>query len=62
MLAPMAGFPAALRSRDGRRRLFALLAELDADGLIHREAFLTPARHPAERWRLTEAGQRLRTN
>jgi len=57
ILAPMPGFPAGLRTAAGRKRLFRLLYQFEAEGLIEREAFRTASRNVAERWRVTPAGQ-----
>lgn len=57
ILAPLPGFPSGLRSRAGRKRLFNHLYALEADGLIVREPFRTPARNYTQRWRVTESGR-----
>lgn len=57
MLGVLPSCPPALKTQAGRKRLFRLVYELEADGLIAREAFKTASRHLAERWRLTPAGQ-----
>jgi len=57
MLGTLPGFPNALRTQAGKRRLFAHLLQAEADGLIEREAHRTPARHVVERWRVTDAGR-----
>lgn len=46
--------PAALRSKDGRKRVNAALIRLQRDGLIRRVEFQKANRHMAERWELTQ--------
>ena len=58
LLSPLPAFPRALRSAPGRKRLFGLLYQLEADGAIEREAFRTRSKHDSERWRVTDAGRR----
>ena len=57
ILSPLPGFPPALRTQAGRKRLFGHLLQAEADGLIERDVHRTPARHVVERWRVTEAGR-----
>lgn len=57
ILGPMPGFPPALRTQAGRKRLFSMLYGMEAEGLIEREAYRTPTRNTAERWRVTAAGR-----
>jgi RecA-family ATPase len=57
MLGHLPGFPAALRSGAGRKRLFDHLYKLEADGMVMAETFKTPSKHAVDRWRVTDAGR-----
>jgi RecA-family ATPase len=57
VLTPLPDFPASLKSHAGRRRLFDLLHQMEADGAIAREYVKTPSRKHVERWIVTPTGR-----
>ncbi len=58
ILGEREGFPASFRGRDGRKRLFRLLRQLEEDGLLRAETITTASRNRVDVWRLTDAGKK----
>jgi hypothetical protein len=51
------GYPAELRGRAGRAKLFRLLRELQETGLVTEATVKNANRHPVGVWQLTDAGR-----
>lgn len=55
-LGKLAEFPQVYRDRSGRKRIEVALIALERAGLIVRQSYQKPNRHPGQRWALAQVG------